>query len=223
MRSVPNLLLSADPTVRFFFLKALPVAGAQIYYWVRDWQVLILGVLAFLLAWRWSMTVERRAERMAREILARALRLRADQDAADLENSSPALRPLASSETGVLRSQELSLHAADVDSLKLSLNSFRTCLRNILASTPVSDEQVTGTLTTEYQKLVGFSFSSFQTLPGLRIVHTNLLTQLEEGIGKLETIEPITCRQLWQQLVDLNSMARSLEEAILPDVSNLAI
>lgn len=222
MHGAMNLLLSVARALRFFFLEVLPVGGQQMYYWARDWQTLLLGVFALFLAWRWSVRVERRAERIAKEILNRTLRLRGDADNSSL-TSGPISHAQMSSGKVKVNPQEPSRHAGGIDALKLDLQSFRTSLRNILAATPVSDEHVTGKLATEYQKLVSFSFSSFQTLPGLRAVHTTLLTQLEEGIGKLETIEPITCRQLWQQLVDLNSLARSLEEAILPDVSNLAV
>lgn len=222
MHDTTDLFLSVGRALRFFFLEVLPVSGQQMYYWVRDWQILLLGVFALFLAWRWSVTVERRAERIAKEILNRTLRLRGDTGNPILTNG-PAAHAQISSEKVEVSPPEPSRHADNIDALKLHLQSFRTCLRNILAATPVSDEYASAKLEAEYRKLVSFSFSSFQILPELRTAHTTQLARLDEGIGKLASIEPITCRQLWKHLVDLNAMARALEEAILPDVLNLAI
>jgi hypothetical protein len=218
MHGTMDMFLSAGHALRFFFLDVLPVASQQMYYWVRDWQILLLGLFALFLAWRWSVTVERRAERIAKEILNRTLRLRGDADNSSLING-PASYAQVSSKKEV-NPAEPSRHTGGIDVLKLDLLSFRTSLRNILAVTPVSDEYVPAKLETAYRKLTSFSFSSFQFLPGLKTAHTALLAQLDEEIGKLALINPLTCRQLWQHLVDLNAMARALEEAILPDVSS---
>jgi hypothetical protein len=226
MHTVIELFFQMVQNVRFFILNVLPIAGGQIYYWVRDWQILLIGVVALFLAWRWSLSVERRAERTAKEILSRMMRLRSGSSLEETDpvgDTSTRVGPLAEAASPLLPNNGALEALSNIDILMRDLKSFRKGVRDILAVTPVSDDPLPANMEVVCRKLTGVSFLRFETVPGLGGDGAKLLMKLDEGVCSMRAADSETCREVWQRLVELNATARALEESLLGSGSSASV
>jgi hypothetical protein len=202
----------------FLLFHVLPIAVAQIYDWVREWQFLIVAVLVLAFFHFWSRAILRAARQAAREAvqgetraLDATLKLmrRQIEEQAEKERRSAPL-PSATVPRGVDGPRP----AATPPDSRAAVAHLRHAIRLALGTIPVSDGPLSPDGIRLYRAAIG-------SLADARIAaeeRKGVLAQILTELASLEAaFPPSSCRQAWQALVKVNTLARAFGEPEQPE------
>lgn len=192
----------------------LPIAVAQLYDWAREWQILIAVILVLAFLHLWARTILRAARRAAREeaqsearglnaglkLLRRHIdeRLGAPVTAA---LAQPAVRSAVKPPSAPSAPPPLDSHAA--------IEQLRQAIRLSLGSIPVSDGPLSPDGVRLYKAAI-CALGNAQISPEER---EGVFGQILDELATLEReFPPQSCRQAWQSLVKVNTLAREFHE-----------
>jgi len=203
----------------FLLFHILPIAVAQLYDWVREWQILIAVILVLAFLHFWARTILRAARKAAREEVQtetrgldaglKLLRRHVDERV-EAPRQTAAAAPAPARPEVVRPPQpatpppappQLDSHAA--------IEQLRQAIRLALGSIPVSDGPLSPDGVRLYRSAIGalanarISPEEREGVPGQILAE---LTALEQAFP------PQSCRQAWQSLVKVNTLAREFHE-----------
>jgi hypothetical protein len=210
----------------FILLHVLPIAVSQIYDWVREWQILVAALILLIFFHLWTRAVLRAARQAARETVqaeARTFDARLKLLRRQIE-----AKPDMPKEGGVPDAHNLPSPArrepqqpAAATDLREAVERLRQAIRLALSTIPLSDEPLApGSLRLYRAAIHGLDDAGIES-EGAR--GQGVLEQICAELSALkQTFPPQSCRQAWQSLVKVNTLAREFHEPPLTRAEAIA-
>ncbi len=209
----------------FLFLHVLPIAVGQIYEWIYEWQILVLGIVALVCLRFWSLLIIRNARKAARETVLSEMRtmdgslkllrrqveqFQAEQSArlAVQGNVEPG-RAAVGAVPKVAAAVPAFVPPADPDA---AVEALRHAIRKALGVIPISDEA----LSDESSRLYFEAIRSFDGAENWDSAKSGpAIAALQGEVKSLrESYPPASCRTAWQSLVKINALARDYQDQL---------
>ncbi len=204
----------------FILFHVLPTAVAQIYDWIREWQILAAAVLVLIFFHFWTRAILRAARRVARETVqteTRTFGASLNLLRRQMEQKAPAPRSLAQVPRPV-ELQPAEPRAAEPHLVRpaptdgyAAVERLRQAIRLALGTIPLSDEPLSPDGTRLYSAAIG-AMANANVTPGVE-AEGNFRQILSELAALEQSFPPQSCRQAWQALVKVNALAREFHEA----------
>lgn len=224
MQTLAELSGTLATWTKFVFFHVLPIAVAQIYDWLRDWQLLVVAVLILAVFHVWSRGVLRAARRAARETVLseaksfdaslRLMRRQIEQLQDSFSTQQPAVMPAAAPPVEVSHSPPPELPVPEARTAQpqadRTIDGLRQAIRHALGAIPLTDDPLTEDGARHYSNVI--TYLNDGTVP--EAGEGSPLARLHHELAELErATPPATCRQAWQSLVSINVMARDLAKS----------
>jgi len=221
MQTLAELSGTLATWTKFVFFHVLPIAVAQIYDWLRDWQLLVVAVLILAVFQVWSRGALRAARRAARETVLseaksfdaslRLMRRQIEQLQGGFAAQQPAAIPAATRPVEGSHAPPPELPVPEPRTPQpqtdRTVDGLRQAIRHALGAIPLTDDP----LTEDGARLYGNVITYLKDGPAPEAGEGSPLVRLHRELAELErATPPATCRQAWQSLVSINAMARDL-------------
>jgi hypothetical protein len=216
----------------FILLHVLPIAVSQIYDWVREWQILVAALIMLIFFHAWTRAILRAARQAARETvhaetrgIDASLKLLRRQIEVKPEAPKPAAEPKATTEPAspiAVRREPQQPAAPDN---RAAVERLRKAIRLALSTIPLSDEPLPRGSLRLYQAAIhaldDAGVASDRTSGGLE--GRGVLEQIGAELSALkQSYPPQSCRQAWQSLVKVNTLAREFHDPPLTRAEAMA-
>ena len=221
MQTLAELSGTLATWTKFVFFHVLPIAVAQIYDWLRDWQLLVVAVLILAVFQVWSRGALRAARRAARETVLseaksfdaslRLMRRQIEQLQGGFVAQQPAAIPAATRPVEGSHAPPPELPVPEPRTPQpqtdRTVDGLRQAIRHALGAIPLTDDP----LTEDGARLYGNVITYLKDGPAPEAGEGSPLVRLHRELAELErATPPATCRQAWQSLVSINAVARDL-------------
>lgn len=196
----------------FALFHVLPIAIAQIYDWVREWQILVATILVLAFIHLWTRTVLRAARQAARDTvqsetrgLDAGIKLLRQKVEGGQEPPKPASAPSMPQQPlqTTPRAEEAQMDA------KAAVEHLRQAIRLALGTIPLSDSPLPPDCARLYKAAISSLAGASVTADERQGVFGQILAEMQ----RLEReFPPQSCRQAWESLVKANRLAREFHE-----------
>lgn len=208
----------------FILLHVLPIAIAQIVDWVREWQILVAGLILVIFFHFWNRAILRAAREAAKEtvlaetrafdaglkLLRRQLELGADAPRAPtvLKVAEQVRDEPARAEPGAPAEPVRPEPVVDGNA---AVERLRQAIRLALSTLPTSDDPLPPASLRLYRAAIDGLDNANPDLGGKG--RQDVLDQIRNELGALKQgYPPQSCRLAWRSLVKVNALAREVYE-----------
>jgi hypothetical protein len=211
----------------FILLHVLPIAISQIVDWVREWQILVAALVLLIFFRFWTRAIVRAAREAARETVLAETRafdaglklLRRQIEAGPDAPKAPAVAPgiagprsrVEPAPTSEPVRTGRSVRAQSAADSNTAVDHLRQAIRLALSTLPTSDDPLPPVSLRLYRAAIDALDEEVMDAPehGRKDVLDRIRTELS-ALG--QAYPPQSCRQAWQSLVKVNTLAREYYE-----------
>jgi hypothetical protein len=205
-----------DAWGEFVLFTAIPVAAAEIYGWLKDWQTLIAAGAIVLAVRYWAKASIASSTRTA-QTLAQSWRYMAEtmlESARHEAPPQPQATPPQRDTPPAFPSRDIKL--TQPKDIGARLEALREVIRVALVAIPISNAVLSKMGLKQFRRVTGFSFDDIPVASddGKR---SRLANELQNELAMLrsQVSETVNCQTAWHSLVRINDLARGLREELL--------
>ncbi|HVT23740.1 MAG TPA: hypothetical protein VHD95_03870 [Rhizomicrobium sp.] len=211
----------------FILLHVLPIAISQIVDWVREWQILVAALVLLIFFHFWTRAILRAAREAARETVLGETRafdaglklLRRQMEAGTDGSKTVAVAPGAAGPRGRVEPApmadpvqiERKARSKPATDGNAAVDHLRQAIRLALSTLPTSDDPLPPVSVRLYRAAIdALDEGALEVTEGGR---KDVLDRIRTELSALrQSYPPQSCRQAWQSLVKVNTLAREFYE-----------
>lgn len=211
----------------FILLHVLPIAISQIVDWVREWQILVAALVLLIFFHFWTRAILRAAREAAKETVLAETRafdaglklLRRQIEAGPDGSETPAVRPSAAGPRARVEPAPMADPAQTERSVRpqpavdgnTAVDHLRQAIRLALSTLPTSDDPLPPVSLRLYRAAIDALDEGALDVTGRG--RKDVLDRIRTELSALgQAYPPQSCRQAWQSLVKVNTLAREFYE-----------